>query len=395
MKTIEQVVNGLVNSLSRFVPQLIAAIIILSVGWLVALSLKRLTALLLSKVGVDRRIPHAKETSLAIEPLLTGLVYYIALVYVLILTLSVLGMEGVLDPLKVMLSTFISSVPNIVAALLIAFLGYILARIFSNLVTAVAVGADKLAAQAKLPVTFSLSKLLGQLVFLFIFIPTLVVALDVLQITAISNPATEMLGSLMNAVPQILAAAVILTVAYVVGRFVTEVLGTLLSNLGADGLPTAMGMEQIFGKTTFSKVIANTAFFFIMLGASVAAVEKLRLPALTGTVNTLLEFAGQILLGLIILAVGTWIARLAHTGLSRTAARGVVAGVARAAILVLVIAMGLRAMGIADDIVNLAFLLGLGSVAVAFALSFGLGGREAAGRQLEYWMSKLRKEDGE
>jgi hypothetical protein len=53
--------------------------------------------------------------------------------------------------------------------------------------------------------------------------------------------------------------------------------------------------------------------------------------------------------------------------------------------------MGLRAMGIADDIVNLAFGLTLGAIAVAFALSFGLGGREAAGRQMEHWLSKLRK----
>ena len=68
------------------------------------------------------------------------------------------------------------------------------------------------------------------------------------------------------------------------------------------------------------------------------------------------------------------------------------ANIGRVAILGLVIAMGLRAMGIADDIVNLAFLLTFGAVAVAVALSFGLGGREAAGRQMEYWLAKLRKD---
>ncbi len=65
---------------------------------------------------------------------------------------------------------------------------------------------------------------------------------------------------------------------------------------------------------------------------------------------------------------------------------------ARVAILALVIAMGLRAMGIADDIVNLAFGLTLGAAAVAAALSFGLGGREAAGRQMEYWLSRMRND---
>ena len=67
------------------------------------------------------------------------------------------------------------------------------------------------------------------------------------------------------------------------------------------------------------------------------------------------------------------------------------ASLARTAILVLVAAMGLRAMGIADDIVNIAFTLILGAAAVAIALFFGLGGREAAGTQMEYWLSKLRK----
>jgi hypothetical protein len=50
-------------------------------------------------------------------------------------------------------------------------------------------------------------------------------------------------------------------------------------------------------------------------------------------------------------------------------------------------------MGIGQDIVNLAFGLTLGSVAVAVALSFGLGGREAAGKQMEHWLARWRGEN--
>ncbi|MCX7086939.1 MAG: hypothetical protein NTV00_02675 [Methylococcales bacterium] len=67
------------------------------------------------------------------------------------------------------------------------------------------------------------------------------------------------------------------------------------------------------------------------------------------------------------------------------------ANLVRFAIIGLVTAMGLRAMGLADDIVNLAFGLTLGAISVAVAISFGLGGREAAGKQMEYWLSNLRK----
>jgi len=101
-----------------------------------------------------------------------------------------------------------------------------------------------------------------------------------------------------------------------------------------------------------------------------------------------------VLLGGAILAAGFWIAGVAHTAVIKVVGESaaLMAGILRAAILGLVLAMGLRAMGIADDIVNLAFGLVLGSIAVAFALSFGLGGREAAGRQMEHWLARLRDE---
>jgi hypothetical protein len=61
----------------------------------------------------------------------------------------------------------------------------------------------------------------------------------------------------------------------------------------------------------------------------------------------------------------------------------------------LVVAMGLRAMGIADSIVNLAFGLTLGAVAVAFALAFGLGGRQPAERVLTDLIDKAKREGKE
>ena len=48
-------------------------------------------------------------------------------------------------------------------------------------------------------------------------------------------------------------------------------------------------------------------------------------------------------------------------------------------------AIGLTFMGLADQIVMLAFGLILGSAAIACALAFGLGGRDAAARVLERW----------
>jgi hypothetical protein len=59
-------------------------------------------------------------------------------------------------------------------------------------------------------------------------------------------------------------------------------------------------------------------------------------------------------------------------------------------ILFLAGAMALRQMGIANEIINLAFGLLLGAMAVALALAFGLGGREIAASQLEEWRQSMR-----
>ena len=78
--------------------------------------------------------------------------------------------------------------------------------------------------------------------------------------------------------------------------------------------------------------------------------------------------------GGLIITIGFWLSNLAHAAIVQAGSASA-ANIARFAILGLILAMGLRAMGLADDIVNLAFGLTLGAIAVAVALSFGLGGR--------------------
>ena len=48
-------------------------------------------------------------------------------------------------------------------------------------------------------------------------------------------------------------------------------------------------------------------------------------------------------------------------------------------------------MGIADEIINLAFGISLGTVALTIILSFGLGGREAAAKQMAKILEKFNK----
>ena len=165
--------------------------------------------------------------------------------------------------------------------------------------------------------------------------------------------------------------------------------------LGADKLPAALGHPGLLGENrTVSELIGKLALFFAMLFAAAEAASRVGFTQVRDIVSMFIQFGGDVLLGSVILLVGFWLANVAYAAIvrSNSAHSGAGASIVRAAILGLVIAMGLRAMGIANDIVNLAFGLLFGAVALAIALSFGLGGREAAGKQMEYWLAKLRKD---
>lgn len=392
MDAIDQLITPLLDALGSHLPSAFGALLLFLLGIALASLLRKSLARLLASLRIDERIAARIGETVSIEQFIANLCYYMVLLSVLLVTLNVLGVQGVLDPVRNMFTNLLGAIPNIVAAMLIGFVGYVVARIVSSATEMVTKSLDSVSLRMGLSQEFCVSRLLGQIIFVLVFIPVLISALDALKIEAISVPSTRMLEELLTAIPKVLAAVLILAIAYVVGRFVTSIIVELLQSLGADTLPAKMGIVGLVGdNTSFSKLCGGIVFFFIMLAASVSAAEQLAMGQLSTLLGDFLGFSGQIVLGLIVLAVGNFIATLSYNALMKTADNKSLAGIARAAILALVLAMGLRAMGIADDIVNLAFGLTLGAIAVTIALAFGLGGREAAGRQMEYWLSKMRK----
>jgi glucose-6-phosphate-specific signal transduction histidine kinase len=153
-------------------------------------------------------------------------------------------------------------------------------------------------------------------------------------------------------------------------------------------MPTKLGVQGIFSETfTPTKLIGGAIMFFSMLTAATAAVNTLGIEIISDIFAKILQFGGCILVGGIILLIGNFLSSLAYIKLS--ASNPTLAGVARIAILGLVLAMGLRAMGLADNIVNMAFGFTIGAVAIAASLAFGFGGREAAKKVADKWADKF------
>lgn len=383
-------ITSVSQTLGQHLPGVLGAIVVFAIGYLVATLLREASSRFFSKLNLDERLQEKAGRDLKIGTLISTVVFYLVLLYGTLVSLSLLGIEEVLDPAKDLVARVVDIIPNAIAALFIGVAGYIVARILSGAVTALCSSLDGLAGKAGFGAEFKFSKLIGLVVFVLVLVPVLISALDTLRIAAISGPATAMLDNLLQAVPKIIGASIILGVAYIVGRFVCGLLSELLKSLGADALPAKLGAESILGGTLLSVIIGRIVLFFILLGASLSALETLQLDRLAGVLDRLLTFSGQVVMGLLVIAVGSALANIASKRLQHNGQSTIASSVTRFAILGFVLAMGLRAMGIGEDIVNLAFGLTLGAIAVAVALSFGLGGREAAGKQMEHWLSKWR-----
>ena len=132
----------------------------------------------------------------------------------------------------------------------------------------------------------------------------------------------------------------------------------------------------------------------IVLVAVMQALPMLGFDLAAELTAQFIVFAGHVFLGLMIFALGLYLGKLAAETIRATGMvqAGLFAPVARIAILVLAGAMGLRQMGLADEIVNLTFGLILGAIAVAGAIAFGIGGRNAAKSAIEEFVQS-RKSD--
>jgi len=366
---------------------ILVALFILVIGMIIAKFIKKVSTKALGNISALRRENSDGSVTDLATPI-ASLVYFIVVLFVLIAVLGAMGLTDVLEPLKNMANQFLGYIPNILGAGIVGYVGWILAKLISEFVGVVLNKADQQLAARTGSTDFKVSKLGSAFVFAAILLPIVVAALGILDIEAISVPATAMIHQLMAAIPNIIAAGIILLVTWFVVRFVIFILTGILEGMQINSMPERLGMQGMFSETfTPIKLICNTIMFFAMLAASTAAVEKLNIEVLSTLMAKVLEFGGGILVGGVILLVGNLLSSIAHSHLLKS--NPSLANIARLAILGLVLAMGLRAMGLADNIVNMAFGFTLAAVAVAAALAFGLGGRDAAKRVADSWAAKI------
>ncbi len=392
--------EGILNQVTTFIPSLISALVLLLVAWAIASFIKFLIIRLAKQFKLDEKLTKTAELddeeSVSISETLATAAYWLIFLFFLPGILSALKLEGLVAPVQDMVGTMLAAVPNFFGAVLILLIGWFIARILRQVVSNLlkVAGADTLGARIGLTGAQSLSKLIGTIVYALVLISTITAALGELGIEAISGPATSMLNAVMEAVPAIFGAVLLLALAYMVARLVGNLVASLLAGVGFNALPEKLGLktQAAEGQRTPAELVGYLVVVAVMLFATTEAANLLGFGILAEMIANFTAFGGQVLLALLIVAIGVYLANLARSVILSTGGEGATftANLARTGILVFVGAMGLRQMGIADEIVNLAFGIMLGAIGVAAALAFGLGGKDIAAREVEKWLETMK-----
>ncbi len=400
MDFFDQLFSPLVPILGVGVVNFIIALIILIFGYVLAKLVERAVLAILTRTNLDNRLARAMDSDPATEPsverAIARFIFYLLMLFVLIAFFRRLGLDFITDPLNRLIVSFADFLPQLIAAVIILAVGYLLARIVRGLVTQLArgLGADRLAQRVGLGL--SLSQLLGALVYALILIPAIIAALNALEIEAISGPATRMLETFLTALPALFGAAVLLLIAYFVGRVIADIIADLLAGMGFDRLAARLGFVRLAAQTQTSqspsRLVAGLALLAIMLFAAMEAARLLGFIFLANIIADFLAFGGRLILAMVIFGIGLYLANLAYDLIRGSGGRNatLMGQLARWALLIFSGAIALQQLGVADEIINLAFGLTLGAIALAFALAFGLGARDVAGREAERLADDLR-----
>ncbi len=418
LEVVSQPLNSFLEKIFAYLPQFGAAVAWLAGGWLLATAAKLLLTRGLQTFRLDDRLNEAvgataEESPFLVNETLGNALYWFILLVALYFALGTLGLQQQLQPLENLLRQILAAIPRIVTAVIIAGVGWLAARIsrgfVSNLLSAT--GIDQAGARAGLSTEEgrqSPSWIIGTVVYTLILIVVGVAALEELNIKGISDPAKSMLQQTFDTLPQIFAAILTLVVAFVVGRYLGDLVSSILAGVGFNnvftwlGLPAPTAPQQptdapVEGSVpvrTPSEIVGTIVLISIMLFAVLFAINILQFNELSVLMAGLMAILGRVLVGVLVFGVGLYLANLVFRLIASSGGgqARVLAQTARIVIIAFVVAMALQQIGIATNIVNLAFGLILGSIAVAVAIAFGLGGRDIAAEQVRQWIEAFKRQ---
>lgn len=376
--------QDMLNSFLLGIPSLIYAVLLLILAFIVAKIAKNIVIKALKHLKFERftdKLGVADEASGSSLEFIGKLVYIIVFLLFMPGVLSKLGFQGdATSPITSLVTQFFGYVPNIIAAAIIVAIGLFVARIIKQLLKPLLkrMNVDKIQEKAGIQPAenATLSSVISYIVYVIILVPIIIAALQVLNIEAISGPAISMLNKIFVFLPNIFVAIAIVIIGGFIATIVEKLLTNVLSGVGLDSFVAKILPEGKARQFSLAAIIGTVVKYIIILLFVVEAVNVIQLEVLRVVGQAIIAYLPFAISAILIIGLALLLASWAEKAIQKKFPEShMLALFVRSAIVVVAVLMSLDQLGIAPYIVNAAFILIVGALAVAFAIAFGVGGR--------------------
>ncbi|MFW2107986.1 mechanosensitive ion channel [Bacillus spizizenii] len=395
---------SMLSAITAAIPSVLKAGLILLLGWAAASVLSFLVKKIGMKLNTSDKlrkwnlVSEGKDIHQAVNAA-SQIVFYLVLLVFLPGVLSSLKISGISGPFTNMMESVLAFLPKLFAAALIVLIGWLVARLVRDIITnfLASIGTERFAARMGLSIYLkdtSLSAVIGTIAYVLILIPVVISALDQLDVAGISKPAVSMLNTILNMLPNIIIAIVLVLAGMWAGKWVNTMVSGLLHRAGFDSVLGKMGMETgTPAKLSLSQVVGMIAQIIVILLFTAEALQIVQLHFLVEIATGIISYLPNVLVAVFILGIGLYAGELVRKVLA-SIIKGQefksLAAIAKYTVIALAFFMALDQLGVAATIVNSAFIIVLSGFALAFGLSFGLGGKDFASRYLSAFERKMQ-----
>ena len=200
-------------------------------------------------------------------------------------------------------------------------------------------------------------------------------------------------------IPALFGAAAVLLAGYLLAKLVQKGAARGLRRLHLNDVLKKGGvvpLDRVSTHVNPTLAIANLLFWLVMFSAMLLAANALGLDSLASLFSELVGYIPSVVAAVVIIIVGIVLGDFVGglIGASTISLHGgpTLARVGKGGVVLLAVFMSLQELGVATEIVTTAFAIIFGAVALALALSFGLGNRELAAEITRHWYDRYQAE---
>ena len=302
----------------------VGAIAILVIGWLIALTASRKISSAIHKINARKavlpdgtEVPQINNT----DTFAGKVIYYIIMIFTLLGCFSVLKMYAAAEPLKDFASAVATYAPNIAGALLLAVIAWIIAGIVRSVVKTALLKSklnERLARQIGASNQDAVAEYTAKTVYYTVFLFFLPAILNVLKIYGITAPLQSMFEKVLTYIPNLIAAVAILAVGLFVAGIVRKAVAGLIVISRLNAIGESAGISSIFGNGGLASMVSIVAYILVAIPVVISALTALQIKVLSDSVagffNKLLDATGDIIGAALIIFVavlaGSFVASL-------------------------------------------------------------------------------------